>query len=83
MIQTKEELKMYLQADYERFGKSPKLKDWILKNEWAYIYKYQRILRHIEYYGNKKGVYRLFFYGISFCIRELDFCCILRYILIL
>lgn len=52
MIQTKEELKAYLQADYERFGKRPQLKDWILKNEWVYVYKYLRILRHLEYYLN-------------------------------
>lgn len=66
MIQTKEELKMYLQADYERFGKSPKLKDWILKNEWAYIYKYQRILRYLEYYENVGCKFMFLFYFIRY-----------------
>ena len=38
MIKTKEELTYYLSEDKKRFnGKGPSLKDWILKNEWAYI----------------------------------------------
>lgn len=63
MIKTKVNLKSYLQADYERFGKRPKLKDWVLKNEWAYVYKYLRVLRYLEYYENtgNKLMYWLYF----------------------
>lgn len=73
MIQTKEELKAYLQADYDRFGKCPQLKDWILKNEWAYIYKYQRVLRYLEYYQNKGGLATLLFLWYFFKYKRLGF----------
>ena len=53
MIKTKENLKYYLSEDKKRFdGKAPSLKDWILKNEWAYIYEYIRTLRYLEFYLN-------------------------------
>lgn len=53
MIKTKEDLKYYLEEDLKRFGgKKPNLKDWIVKNEGAYIYKYIRTLRFLEYYKN-------------------------------
>lgn len=38
MIRTKKDLKYYLREDKKRFDdKTPSLKDWIVKNEWAYI----------------------------------------------
>lgn len=50
MIKNKEDLKEYLIADAKRFNnKKPNIKDWILKNEWAYIYKYIKTLRYLEY----------------------------------
>lgn len=52
MIQTKEDLKNYLQADFARFGRKPNVKDWLLKNEWAYVYRYLWVLRHVEYHLN-------------------------------
>ena len=46
-------LKQILQADLQRFNnRKPFIKDWILKNEWAYIYRYIRTLRYLEYYLN-------------------------------
>ena len=53
MIKTKKDLKYYLYEDLKRYGgKKPNLKDWIVKNEGAYIYKYIRTLRYLEYYLN-------------------------------
>lgn len=53
MIRTKEDLKYYLSEDLKRFdGHKPTLKDWLVKNEWAYFYKYLRTLRYVEYYQN-------------------------------
>lgn len=48
MIKSKSDLKFYLSEDLKRFdGKKPSLKDWIVKNEWAYFYKYLRTLRYV------------------------------------
>ena len=52
MIQSKIDLKEYIQKDTERMGGKPKLKDWILHNEKRYIYKYVVALRHVEHYIN-------------------------------
>ena len=53
MIKSKENLKYFLSEDLKRYGgKKPILKDWIVKNEGAYIYKYIRTLRYLEYYLN-------------------------------
>ncbi|OUN99903.1 serine O-acetyltransferase [Bacteroides clarus] len=63
MIQDKTDLKEYLIEDLKRFdGKKPKLKDWLLKNEWAYIYRYLWILRHLEYHKNNKHKLRYIWY---------------------
>lgn len=62
-IKTKEDLGFYLSEDKKRFdGKSPSLKDWLLKNEWAYIYKYIRTLRYLEYYLNSGNRFMYYFY---------------------
>lgn len=55
MIQSKEDLRRYIQQDTERMGGKPKLKDWILPNEKWYIHKYVVALRHVEYYINGSG----------------------------
>lgn len=62
MIQTKQDLKYYLAEDLKRFDKKPTLKDWFLKNEIWYIYKYQRHLRFVEYYKNTGKSRPLFLY---------------------
>lgn len=40
MIQSKEDLRRYIQQDTERMGGKPKRKDWILHKEKWYIHKY-------------------------------------------
>ncbi|MGJ5642349.1 serine acetyltransferase [Formosa sp. S-31] len=64
MIKTKADLKYYLSEDLKRFGKKPSLKDWIVKNEVWFIYKYQRYLRFVEYYrnNNKSKIRYLYYY---------------------
>lgn len=54
MIKSKEDLAHYLSEDLKRFGKKPNLKDWVLKNEVWYIFRYQKILRYVEFYKNSK-----------------------------
>lgn len=55
MIQSKEDLREYIQKDTERMGGKPKLRDRILHNEKWFIYKYVVALRHVEYYMNCAG----------------------------
>ncbi|WP_300021565.1 DapH/DapD/GlmU-related protein [uncultured Maribacter sp.] len=65
MIKTKADLKHYLTEDLKRFSNKPGFKDWILKNEVWYIYKYQRTLRYVEYYknsGESKLLYLFYFF---------------------
>lgn len=53
MIQSKQDLNHYLFEDLKRFNnRKPNLKDWLLKNEGAYIYKYIKTLRYVEYHLN-------------------------------
>lgn len=62
MIKTKEDLKLYLYEDAKHVGFwKPTIKDWILRNEYWYIYHYIRHLRHVEYYINTKKKKSLFF----------------------
>lgn len=62
MIQTKKELRHYLNEDSKRFERKPNLKDYLLLNEIWFIYKYQRYLRYVEYYMNTKKSKLLFLY---------------------
>lgn len=67
MIQSKEDLKLYLKEDLKRFdNRKPTLKDWIVKNEGAYIYKYIRTLRYVEYHLNNNNKLRYLFYFIRY-----------------
>lgn len=66
MIKSKQDLKNYLEEDYKRIGKKPTLKDWLLKNEWAYIYKYMRVLRHLEYHLNNGNKLRYLWYFFKY-----------------
>lgn len=53
MISSKLELDCYLLEDLSRLeGKKPTLKDWIVKNEVWYIWRYIYVLRHVEYHLN-------------------------------
>lgn len=62
MIQSKQDLKYYLEEDLKRFdGKKPTLKDWILKNEVWYIFHYIRHLRYVEYYKGRGWLAMLMF----------------------
>ena len=65
MIKTKADLRHYLSEDLKRFGSKPSLKDWVMKNEVWYIFRYQRMLRHVEFYQNSgkfKPAYFLYFF---------------------
>lgn len=62
MIQSRNDLKHYMSEDFKRFGKKPSLKDFLLRNEVWYIYKYQRHLRRLEYFNNTGKNKILFLY---------------------
>lgn len=67
MIKNKKDLKEYLIADAKRFNnKKPNIKDWIKKNEWAYIYKYIKTLRYLEYYLNTNNKILYYYYFIKY-----------------
>ena len=54
MIESKNDLHIYLQADKARMmrGGVPTFKDWILKNEKWFVRHYLIHLRYVEYYQN-------------------------------
>lgn len=63
MINNREDLQHYLQADLARLNnKKPNFKDWILKNEVWYIWKYMYVLRHLEYHKNTGHKLRFLWY---------------------
>ena len=68
MIQTRQDLKAYLQKDIARFGSKPR---WFTKftfSETWMLYSYMKTLRHLEYYNNNKHWYNLplyLFYKLS------------------
>lgn len=67
MIRSKQDLRYYLLEDLKRFSyKKPNIKDWILKNEWAYIYKYIRTLRYVEYHLNTNHRLRYLYYFLKY-----------------
>lgn len=56
MIQSKEDLKYYLKEDRKQFGENkPGLRDWLLRNERWYIYRFKYELRIIEFLTNRRG----------------------------
>lgn len=56
MIQSKEDLKYYLKEDRKQFGENkPGLRDWLLRNERWYIYRFKYELRIIEFLTNRGG----------------------------
>lgn len=73
MIKSKEDLKFYLSEDLARFNnRKPSIKDYILRNEVWYIFKYQKHLRYLEYYKNT-GRNKLFFLYHFFLYKRLGF----------
>lgn len=67
MINSLKDLKYYLSEDLKRFdGKKPTIKDYILKNEWAYTYRYLYILRHLEYHLNCRHRLRYLYYFLVY-----------------
>lgn len=57
MITSRKELNQYLAMDRARRGNDlPNLKDWILRNEKWYLWRYVLSLRHVEYHKNKISV---------------------------
>lgn len=67
MITSKKELKDYLLADLKRYDNiKPNFKDWILKNEKWYIWKYIKILRHVEFHLNKRHRLRYLYWFLRY-----------------
>lgn len=55
MIQTREELRAYLKADREMYGKRNSLfVKWLTRSDEYYIRAFMVTLRHYEYYLNKR-----------------------------
>lgn len=74
MIQSKQNLKYYLEEDLKHFGKKkPNLKDWILKNEVWYIFHYIRHLRYVEYYKGRSWLVKPMFLWHFFRYKRLGF----------
>lgn len=67
MIKTSEDLRTYLECDLSRYGgQVPNLKDRILKNECWYIWRYQKVLRRLEYHKNSNHKFRYWIYFILY-----------------
>lgn len=66
-------LKQRLEADLKRFENKPGIKDWLIRNESWYIYRYILHLRGIECYQGVKGIKRLLFYWHFFQYKRLAF----------
>ena len=62
MIKTLFDLHEYLAADLSRLEKKPNLKDWLLKNESWFIWRYIYLLRHVEYHLNSRHKLRYLWY---------------------
>ena len=66
MIKTRKDLKYYIQEDAKRNGYYKRYFAYIvgllIGNENAYVFKYLKLLRHVEYYYNNKTIFHKFFY---------------------
>ena len=60
MIKTRKDLKYYIQEDAKRNGYYKRYFAYIvgllIGNENAYVFKYLKLLRHVEYYYNNKTI---------------------------
>lgn len=81
MIQSKEDLRLYINKDVLHHGTGkPWLKDYILKNEWWYLYHYLYHMRHVEYYTNvnpkgitKRCAYKVLYFYHFLIYKRLSF----------
>lgn len=72
MIESKDDLKRYLEADHARiYNRKVKITDIILKNEWYYLWLYICILRHLEYHKNTN--HKLRYYLLFVLHKRLSF----------
>lgn len=65
MIKTKQNLKEYMAADLKRLKRKPNMKDWLLRNDDWYHYRYFLTLRKLEYHLNNGHKLRVVYYGIK------------------
>lgn len=79
-ISSKDEFKYFLSKDIERRGGKPRFVDYILHNEWWYVYHFLYHLRCLELYTNvvptnplKKTLYKLFRYYHFYRYKHLSF----------
>ena len=57
MITDKKSLLQYIEEDVAHHGGSkPSIKDFLVQNEWWFIYHLLFHLRHVEFYTNKKHI---------------------------
>ena len=68
MIQSKKDLKFYLQEDAKanRMEGCSRLNYWsrlLIGSESAHVYKYLRVLRHCEYHSNNEGIFHKWMKG--------------------
>lgn len=74
MILSKNDLNNYLLADLSRYkGYKPNLKDWIIKNEYWYIYHYIMHMRYVEYYLKKGFIFKPMYLWHLFRYKRLGF----------
>src|SRR5574344_248198 len=70
MIKTRADLKYYISSDTSRCREGkPNIKDFLLGNEWWYVYHYMKHLRCLEYHLNNNHKIRTFFYTL---IHKID-----------
>lgn len=62
MIQSKKDLKFYLEEDFKRFTHKPLFFTRFLSSETYTIYRYFKNLRYLEFYTNNKKWYNRCFY---------------------
>lgn len=76
MIKTRQDLRMYLQNDLERYNSKPRWFTMFTFSETWMLYSYMRILRHLEYYNNNMRWYNLplyLFYKLEHRRRSLKY----------
>lgn len=76
MIKTRQDLRMYLQNDLERYNSKPRWFTMFTFSETWMLYSYMRTLRHLEYYNNNMRWYNLplyLFYKLEHRRRSLKY----------
>lgn len=71
MIRTKKELKEYIKADESRYHlRKPRMLGWLLGDESYVVTRYLNVLRHLEYYTNKRKLFWDYLPFIYYLIRH-------------